>query len=138
MALTKEEETRICEETERAVQAYSDAIKRLDTDAILAFWPDSEDFVVAGDGTFTVGYDTWAEQMDGFINETAEVNHVELFNPHILVLAEDAASYATEFRWTMTTKAGETLKSHGSWMYVLKLMDGRWRPVHSAGTHLYE
>jgi ketosteroid isomerase-like protein len=65
-----------------------------------------------------------------------KVNSVELFNPHAYVLSEDAASYAVEFKTSITTKDGETANAHGSWMYLFRHLDGRWRVVHSAGTHV--
>ena len=47
-------------------------------------------------------------------------------------------AYSMEFKWSLTSHEGETTNAHGSWTYVLKHLDGRWRAVHSAGTHLFE
>lgn len=48
-------------EVQRTLDDYANAVKRKDLTAMLSFWSDSEDFVLAGDGTILGGYDQWAE-----------------------------------------------------------------------------
>jgi len=136
--MTEEEKAEVAEGVSAAVDGYVEAIKQLDFEAAGEFWANDEDFVIAGDGTLTVGYDAWMSQVKGSFDGTSEVNSIEVFNPHIYVLARDAAAYSMEFRWSMTLTEGALNNSHGSWTYVFKHLDGRWRVVHSAGTHVSE
>ncbi len=66
------------------------------------------------------------------------VSSCSMTNGHPYVLAGDAASFTTEYEWTIVTTAGDTVTAHGSWTYVFKSFDGEWKVVHSAGTHLYD
>ena len=136
--MTEQEKAEVAEGVSAAVSGYVEAIKQLDYEAAGEFWANVEDFVIAGDGALTAGYDAWMSQVKGTIDATAQVNSIEVFNPHIYVLARDAAAYSMEFAWSMTSTEGDPSNAHGSWTYVFKHLDGRWRVVHSAGTHLFE
>ena len=136
--LTEQEKAVITEEVKARVVDYVDAIKNLDSKRMLDFWANAEGFVFAGDGALVEGYDKQAIQIKDIITNTDKVNYIELINdPHVYVLARDAASYAREYRWSFTMKSGDTLNAKGSWMYVFKKFDDTWRVVHSAGTHIY-
>jgi ketosteroid isomerase-like protein len=134
--MTDQEKAEIAKAVTRAVAEYVETVKEMDLDGVREFWADTDGFVVAGDGTLIASHEEWISKVKEMWAEMAEVNSVELFNPQIYVLADDAASYALEFRTSITSKDGETAIAHGSWMYVFKYLDGRWRVVHSAGTHV--
>ena len=104
---------------------------------MLDFWANTEGFVFAADGALVTGYDNYSVQITDMIPNTNKVNYIEKTNPHVYVLAKDAASYAMEYRWSFTMKSGDTLAAKGSWMYVFKKFDDTWRVVHSAGAHIY-
>ena len=136
-SLSARDRARITEEVDAAVLGYLSAIESLDLDRMLDFWADVDGFTFAGDGTLVVGYGPWAEQIRTVVATMEAVSNVQRSNPHVYVLAEDAASYSMEYGWTMTSKEGETVNAKGSWTYVFVRFPDRWRVVQSAGTHIY-
>jgi len=134
--MTDQEKAEVAEAVSAAISEYVEAIKNMDLEAAGEFWADTEGFVIAGDGTLIASQKQWISQIEEMWEGMAEVNSVELFNPHTYVLAKDAAAHSLEFKTTITSTDGETVNAHGSWTYVFKHLDGRWRVVQSAGTHL--
>jgi len=135
--LTDEEKSIITEEVKARVLEYVDAMKKRDQDSMLDFWANDSEFVIAGDGSIISDYDTWANYIKESIVDYKIVNYVDLEKPHVYVLSHDAASCAMEYRWSLTSEAGDTLSAVGSWMYVFKKFEDTWRVIHSAGTHTY-
>ncbi len=137
--LTEQEKAIITEEVKSRVVGYLEAIKTIDIERMLDFWSNTEGFVFAGDGTLIEGYDNHSTiHIKDFVSNLEKVNYIEQNEPHVYILARDAASYAMEYRWSMTMKSGDTLNAEGSWMYVFKKFDDTWRVVHSAGAHIYD
>ena len=136
--MTDQEKAEVVARVSAAVAGYGEAIKKMDLEAAGEFWADDPGFVIAGDGALVASYDEWMSQIKELWDGTAEVNSVELFNPHVYVLAEDAAAYSTEYKWSITSNEGETTNARGSWTYVFKHLNGLWRVVHSAGAHLFD
>ena len=136
--MTEKTVAEIKAEVEAAVAGLNEAIRRLDADEATEFWANTEGFAVAIDGILTVGYDNWIPMFRQNFERTAEVQSIEYRNPQILVLGSDAACLSSEFEWTMVTVEGDTISSHGAFTYAMKYVDGRWRAVQAAGTHLYE
>jgi ketosteroid isomerase-like protein len=135
--LTEQEKAIITEEVKARVVDYIDAFKKLNIERMLDFYANTEGFVWAGDGTLVEGYDKYSIQIKDLDPNTEKVNYIEQNDPHVYVLARDAASYAVEYRWSLTMKSGETLTAKGSWMYVFQKFDDVWRVIHSAGAHIY-
>ena len=135
--LTAQEKAVITEELKARVAGYIDSFKNLDIEPMLDFWSNTEGFVSAGDGKLVAGYDKYSIQMKDIILNTDSVIYIEQNDPHVYVLAKDAASYAMEYRWSLKMNSGDTLNAQGSWMYVFKRFDDAWRVVHSAGAHIY-
>ncbi len=135
--LTEQEKAIITEEVKARVVDYFDAFKTIDMERALDFWANTEGFVIAVDGALVVGYDKHSIQYKDFNSNIDKVNYFEKNDPHVFVLARDAASYATEFRFSFTMKSGDTLNAKGSLMHVFKKFDDTWRVVHCAGTHIY-
>ncbi len=133
--LTQAEKGVIASAVEARVNGYVDAARRRDVDWFLGFWADTDEFVLAGDGNL-VGHDGWADQVRKAVADTRDILAFEFFNRHTYVLARDAAVHTTQFRWALVQMNGDTLRMHGSWSYVFKKIDGVWKVVHSAGTHL--
>ena len=136
--MTDQEKTEVVTGVSAAISEYVEAVKNMDLEAAGEFWADDPEFVIAGDGTLVASYDEWMSQIKGLWDGTAKVNSFEFFNPHVYVLANDAAAYSTEYKWSITSHAGETTNARGSWTYVFKHLNGRWRVVHSAGAHLFD
>jgi ketosteroid isomerase-like protein len=134
--MTEEERFEIAQAVSAAVDEYMETIRQKDLAAAKEFWADTDGFVIARDGTMIVGYKEWVSTMEAEVAAMAEVNNIELLNPHVCVLAPDVASYSMEFRFSFTLVGGEKVNLHGSFMYVFKYLDDRWRVVNSAGTHL--
>ena len=137
VVLTEQQKKMLSKEVEARVLDYMDAVQNLDLERMLDFWSNSEGFAMAGDGILTVGYDKYAAQLKEIIPNTREINQFEKKNPQIYVLANDAVSYAFEFKWSMTMASGDTTNAKGSWLYVFKKFDDTWRVIHSGGTHIY-
>ncbi len=136
--MTDQEKNKVVAGVSAAVVGYGEAIKKMDLEAAGEFWADDPEFVIAGDGTLVASYDEWMSQIKELWGGTANVNSFEFFNPHVYVLADDAAAYSTEYKWSITSHAGETTNARGSWTYVFKRLNDRWRVVHSGGAHLFD
>lgn len=136
--MTDQERAEIAEAVSAAVDSYFEAAKQLDFEGASEFWANTDGFVIAGDGTLIDSYEVWMSQIEEVWAGIAEYNRVESINPHVYVLARDAAVYSMKFEITSTSTEGEIVNMHGSWTYVFKHLNGRWRVVHSAGTHLVE
>lgn len=134
--LSESETARIAAEVETRIDEYPDALKRRDVEWYHAFWGDFDGFVVAGDGELVSSPEVWAAQVRQGVEGVQELLDFEFLDRHTYVLARDAAVHSTRFRWAVVTTTGDTLRSHGSWSYVMKNFDGLWRVVHSAGTHV--
>ena len=120
------------------IDGYVQAIRDGDLNYIREFWADDPDFAMAGDGTLSVGYDAWIQSVEELTANTDSVAFVEIVGePAVAVLGPDAASYAMEYRWRFVMRDGSTLSAEGSWMYVFRRIDGQWRAIHSAGSHIY-
>jgi len=137
-AMNEQEKAAVAEAVGQRVEWYVNAIRTLDLDRMLQFWADTDGFVFAGDGSLTIGYDAYAAQLRDAIGSTVQVNSIEIRNPQVYVLSRDAAAYSMAFEWSMTSVAGDTMRARGAWTYVFKRLDGEWKVVHSAGTHLYD
>jgi hypothetical protein len=109
-----------------------------DLDYLNGFWADTPDFVFAGDGELHTGHSFIRDSNQAWFAGLAESLYCSMSNGQVHVFGPDAASLATEFEWGVVTLEGDTVRAHGSWMYVFGFVDEDWRVVHSAGTHLYE
>ena len=117
-------------------EQYRDAAMRLDLAGQLAYWDDSEDFVMAADGAIVGGYDEWAEQLTRFHDETERWLKWGNSNVHVAVLSREVASSTLEFEYAKILKDGSTLNARGSFTNVFRKRDGVWKAVHANGTHI--
>lgn len=136
--LTRGEEAAITSAIEARIQGYGDAAGRRDAEWFAAFWADDPDFLIAGDGDLLAGYDTYIPQMREELAGIGPMLEFEVSDQHTHVIARDAASHALRFRWGFITATGDTVRAHGSWLYVFRHIDGEWRVVQSGGTHIME
>jgi hypothetical protein len=139
--LSQEDEAAIADAVEQSQNDYCDAALKRDINFFPEYWADTEEFVFAWDGELwagRAGYDRLGNETREWFDQNEKVLSCKMSNGHAYVLAEDAVSYTNEFEWSIVTTAGDTVKSWGSGTYVFKLLNGKWRVIHSAGTHLYE
>lgn len=134
--LSVSETAGIAADVEARIDEYPDALKQRDVEWFRGFWGDFDGFVAAGDGELIADPEVWAEQVRQGVEGVEEVLDFEFFDRHTYVLARDAAVHSTRFRWAIVTTTGDTVRSHGSWTYAMKNLDGLWRVVHTAGTHV--
>ena len=134
--LSPEERQAIVGEIIQKQEQYRDAAMRLDLAGQLAYWDDSEDFVMAADGSILGGYDEWVIQLTRFNEETEKWLKWETRNVHVAVLSRDAASSTLEFEYAKILKDGSTLNARGSFTNVFRKRDGVWSAVHANGTHI--
>lgn len=136
--ISDNERTTITKEIQDRLDGYSEAVRRKDSDWIQDFWSDEKDFVLASDGKIETNYDSvmTREYRDAF-KTIQEMTYLNFSNGHALVLSKNAVSYATNFDWQAIMVTGDTVKASGSWLYLFKKSDGKWKVVHSAGTHIY-
>ena len=133
--LTDAERATVTKAVNARLNDYAGAARRLDLEWFREFWAASENFVIAADGAL-MDYPTWDEQLEKDLATIREMPEFEFFDGHTYVLARDAAVHTTRFRWTLVGTTGDTIRMQGSWSYVFKNLDGTWKVVHSAGTHL--
>jgi ketosteroid isomerase-like protein len=133
-----EEQAAVEAEVEQTIDAYNEAVRRMDLDGMFALWAQEEGAALAADGKLIAGFDAYADYVRQMLGDVTEIVELEDWNPHTYVLGPDAASHAVEWRWALAGAAGDTVRSQGSWLYVLKRFDDGWKIVHSAGTHLYD
>jgi len=136
--LSAEDEAAVVAAVEQTIESYFDAIQELDVDRGLQMWADVEGFVLAADGELIDGYDAFVSDLRTTVSEVDRILEMEIWSPHTRVLDPDAASTVIEYRWAMIAATGDTVRSHGSWMYVVERFNDGWKIVHSAGTHLYD
>jgi len=134
--LTEQDKTEITKEIEARVNGYAEACKQLDGEYMKGFWADTEDFVFAGDGTFTSNTE-WRAQLDGLFDEIQSFTKMDISDMKVYVYSDNAASCAIGFDWSFINTAGETVSSHGTWLYVFTIIDDEWRVVHTGGHHIY-
>lgn len=131
------EEAAVRKAAEARVDEYIEAARRRDIDWFLNFWADVDGVVLAGDGKL-LDRPAWVQELRKALADTREFLEFTFHNRHTYVLARDAAVHTTQFRWAVLQTSGKTLRMHGSWSYVFKNIDGVWKVVHSAGTHIPE
>ena len=134
--LAESERAQIVAEIEQTIEDYKDANLRLDLDAQMTFWSDSDEFVFAGDGTISGGYEWWADQMRNYDAQNESWDYWEMTNIHVAVLARDAASATLEFESSVQRVGGVTARQRGAWTYVFKKQDGSWKVIQTNGTHV--
>lgn len=132
-----EERSAIVEELTQALDDYGDAMVRLDLEAMVEFYDDSEDFVFAGDGEILGGHDEWVALLARYNEETEKWTNWQRRNVNVAVLSRDVASLTFEFEYAKINKDGSTVDAHGAWTYVFKRRDGGWVVVHTNGTHIW-
>ncbi|MGB5528205.1 MAG: nuclear transport factor 2 family protein [Gemmatimonadota bacterium] len=128
----------VASEAAQAIEQYVVAIRSADMDAMLFAWGDVEGFALAADGELITSHADLARDLEEGWANVDRMLEFETSNPHTYVLGPDAASHTLEYRWTMLSVAGDTVRSHGTWLYVVKRLDSGWKIVQSAGTHLYD
>lgn len=135
--LTETERADVTAAVTASVDGYRDAALRLDLDGMLALWADVDGFALASDGEL-IDYPTLEQQAREEVTTMQSVLSFEFSDRRTVVLARDAASHTARFRWAAVLTTGDTLRVRGSWIYVLKNLDGVWRVVQSGGTHIPE
>lgn len=136
--LSEAEKQSITKEIQLYTNGYADALRRKDLKWFQQFWENSDAFVFAGDGIVVTDYDKEITQkMQRIFADVKEMPVFEFTKGHVYVLSKDAASYATDFTWTVVSNKGDTTRCKGAWLYVFKKSAGGWRVVQSAGTHKY-
>jgi ketosteroid isomerase-like protein len=128
----------IAEAVQLRVDGYCQAVLNKDVEYLAGFWADVPGWVSAWDGEIKEGYSFIQGTLQTWAEGPREAFYCSMANSHVYVLGPDAASLATEFEWGMVGAEADTTEAYGSWMYVFARLDGEWRVVHSAGTHLYK
>lgn len=135
--LTDESKVQIELEIRQTVDDYFENVKSKNLEAILSFWSDSEDFIHAGDGSVFGGYEKWSSWLKdmnnkGTVEEWLYWNKSDI---HVIVLSKDAAAYTMNFE-SAFIENGETRTFTGSWTYVFRKSESKWKVVMSNGTHI--
>jgi len=136
--MSAEDEAAVVTEVEQTIESYFDVIRELDVDRGVQMWADVEGFVLAADGELVDDYDAFVRDLRTAVSGVDRFLEMEIWNPHTRVFGPDVASTVIEYRWEMIGTTGDTVRSHGSWMYMVERFEDGWKIVHSAGTHLYD
>ena len=134
--LSEQEISKIKSEINNRVDSYFEAVKVLNLEEMFEFWSDSEDFIFAGDGRILGGYKEWTNEMNQFAEITDHFLYWNNKNIKIEALSRNAASYTMEFDNERIGVSGDTLNTKGSWTYVFKKNEGKWRVIQTNGTHI--
>ena len=134
--MSQEERQNVVAEIHERLDSYADAVTRLDIDAMLSFWMDSEEFVFAGDGVILGGYDEWTSLMSQRSGETEQWLHFNFHNVKVVVLSRNAASATVELDNRRVWANGDTASTGGAWTYVLRKDEGEWKVIQTTGTHV--
>lgn len=136
--LSEAEKQSIAKEIQLYANDYGDALRRKDLKWFQQFWANTNEFVFAGDGRVVTDYNSEITgKMKRIFADVKEIPVFEFSNGHVYVLSKDAASYATDFTWTVVSYKGDTTRCKGAWLYVFQKSADGWRVVQSAGTHKY-
>lgn len=135
--LTESERAEIAAAVTASLDGYREAALRLDFEGMMALWANVDGFALASDGELT-DYPELEQQAREEVTTMQSVLAFDYSDRHTYVLARDAASQTTRFRWAAVLTTGDTLRVRGSWTYVLKNFDGAWKVVQSGGTHVPE
>ncbi|TFH62154.1 MAG: hypothetical protein E4G90_09360, partial [Gemmatimonadales bacterium] len=127
----------IAEAVQQRVDGYCPAVLSKDVEYLKVFWADVPEWASAWDGEIKEGASFMGDLLQTWYEGESEHFYCNMSNSRVYVLGPDAASLATEFEWGMVNAEADTVESYGSWMYVFSRLDGEWRVIHSAGTHLY-
>ena len=128
----------IAEAVQQRVDEYCPAVLRKDAEFFYGFWADDPGWAAAWDGEIVEGASFMRDKIQTWVEGASEHFYCSMSNSHVYVLGPDAASLATEFEWGMVTAEADTVEAYGAWMYVFARLDGEWKVVHTAGTHLYK
>jgi ketosteroid isomerase-like protein len=123
-------------EIRRVLEDYRKAMLSRDYHAMLAFWSDSGEFVFAGDGRILGGFQAWKAETTRHYQATRKWDLWEWQNIHVLPISESAASATLEFRFRWVDTKGATHNARGAWTYVFMKVAGKWKVVHTNGTHI--
>lgn len=134
--LTAEEKEQIEAEIRQTVEDYVEAVKAKDLEGMLSFWSDSDDFLLAGDGSIFGGYEKWSgwlikRNKNDVVDEWLYWHNTDI---HVNVLARNAAAYTMNFEDAFI-EGGETRTVKGCWTYVFRKSELGWQVVVSNGTH---
>ncbi len=135
-ALNTETKILVTNEIREVLEGYRDAMLSRDYDAMIAFWSDSDDFVLAGDGRILGGIDAWQTETTKHYKDTSSWEIWDWQNVQILPLSELAASATVEFRFRWVDKDGASQNARGAWTYVFRKEGGDWKVVQTNGTHV--
>ena len=130
--LTATDRARIEAEVRQTVADYIALVLAGDYETAYEFWGDFDDFIHAGDGRVFGDRDSWIAWMRN--HQPDEFQSWKNRDIHIAVLASNAAAYTMNFETVVVTN-GEEARTTGSWTYVMRKTDARWRVVHSNGMH---
>lgn len=123
-------------EIRRVLEDYRTAMLSRNYEAMLTFWSDADEFVFAGDGRILGGFQAWKAETTRHYEDTRHWEQWEWQNIHVLPISEYAASATMEFRLRWVDIRGRTHNMRGAWTYVFMKMAGKWKVVHTNGTHV--
>lgn len=135
--MSPEEINELKNEIITSYEKHIDDLIRLDYDALMPYYINSEEFVLFGDGNYWGGYETGDEIWKSFTADVDTMLSWDLSNHHVYLFSRDAASYLVEFDNVRVEANGDTTKVNGCFSYGMQKIDGDWKVATVHVTHNY-
>lgn len=104
----------------------------------LEYYLNSPDLVYASDGSIIVGWDSVASLMHTAMAGIEEWLAIELFEPQIYVLGQDAVTISVRYEERFIPVGGDLTTVRGNWTVVWKRFAEGWKAVHIGAAHIRE
>ena len=128
------DEAAVQQEVAASFEALATAIVDHDWDLVSTFLAEGEGTVFATDGTITSGHSQIMAVFRGLPDFTYLDYRFD--DTSVQVVDANAAVQSTTFWERLAYTAGDTVEVRGAWSNVFQRIDGEWRVVHMASSHI--
>ena len=116
--------------------AWSDQFEQLNVDGVMDYMAVDDELIWVADGSIIRGRDNISVWMKEALSQIQKWNYTKYGDATITVLGLDTAVHIVDFEESLTFSSGDTIIIKGAWMNVFKLIDGKWKVIHSAASYL--
>ncbi len=119
-------------------EKHASDLENLDHKSVMAFYANTPDFIVFGDGYYWGDYKTMDGVWGDILGEGGwkKILKWDLRNHKVKVFSKDAASYLVEFDHAHVQQNGDTAQSSGCFTYGMQKTEGGWKAVTAHVTHI--
>jgi len=121
---------------ENVFMAWSDQFEQLNVEGVMDYMTADDELTWVVDGYIIRGRNNISVWMKEALSPIQNMNYVKYGDATITILGLDAAVHIVDFEESLTFSSGDTIIIRGVWMNVFKLIDGKWKVIHSATSYL--